>query len=403
MMNTLTIQTLSTIKLAAKKLSGSKRRAFQAQVTKEYLGGSGRRAERVFGWSRTTVEKGLRELETGIGCMDNFSARGRHRTEEKDPALEAAIRALVDPQSQTDPKFQSAFLYTRVTGEKVRQVLIEEKGYRDEELPHPRTFQRLLNRLNYRLRRVQKTKPLKKIPETEAIFEQVAKANRESDEREDSLRISIDSKAHLKIGELSRGGKSRGEKAPQAHDHDTQVKATLIPFGILEVTVAMLTIIFGVSRETADFIVDCLELWWQQRKTVYAHIRELVINLDNGPELASHRTQFIKRLVEFADRHDLTIQLVYYPPYHSKYNPVERCWGVLERHWNGTLLNTIETALRWAGTMTWKGGHPFIKLLEGVYEKGVRLSKKTMEVYEQRLERSNNLPKWNVVIRPQIA
>jgi hypothetical protein len=403
MMNTLTAQTLSTIKLAAKKLSGSKRRAFQAQVTKDYLGGSGRRAERVFGWSRTSVEKGLRELETGIICIDNFSARGRHRTEEKDPALEAAIRALVDPQSQTDPKFQSAFLYTRVTGEKVRQVLIEEKGYRDEELPHPRTFQRLLNRLNYRLRRVQKTKPLKKIPETEAIFEQVAKANRESDEREDSLRLSIDSKAHLKIGELSRGGKSRGAKAPQAHDHDTDVKATLIPFGILEVAVAVLTITFGMSRGTADFIVDCLELWWQERKTVYAHIRELVINLDNGPEMASHRTQFIKRLVEFADRHDLTIQLVYYPPYHSKYNPIERCWGVLERHWNGTLLNTVETALGWAGTMTWKGCHPFIKLLEGVYEKGVRLSKKTMEVYEQRLERSNTLPKWNIVIRPQIA
>ena len=121
-------------------------------------------------------------------------------------------------------------------------MLIEEKGYRDEELPHPRTFQRLLNRLNYRLRRVQKTKPLKKIPETEAIFEQVAKANGESDEREDSLRISIDSQAHLKIGELSRGGKLRGEKAPEAPDHDTEVKATLIPFGILEVTVAMLTI-----------------------------------------------------------------------------------------------------------------------------------------------------------------
>ena len=127
-MNTLTAQTLSTIKWAAKKLSGSKRRAFQAQVTKDYLGGSGRRAERVFGWSRTTVEKGLRELGTGIGCMDNFSARGRHRTEEKDPALEAAIRALVDPQSQTDPKFQSAFLYTRVTGEKVRQLLIDRGG-----------------------------------------------------------------------------------------------------------------------------------------------------------------------------------------------------------------------------------------------------------------------------------
>jgi hypothetical protein len=97
-----------------------------------------------------------------------------------------------------------------------------------------------------------------------------------------------------------------------------------------------------------------LKLWWQERKTVYAPIRELVINLDNGPEVASRRTQFIKGLVEFANRHGLTIQLVYYPPYHSKYNPIERCWGVLERpgrHWNGTPLNPIETALRGAATM----------------------------------------------------
>src|ERR671915_63253 len=115
MMNTFTVQTLSTIKMAAKKLSGSKRRAFQAQGTKVYLGGRGRRAERVLGWSRTPGGKGLRELETGIGCIDNFSARGRHRIEEKDPALEAAIRALVDPQSQTDPKFQSgAFPFSRL-------------------------------------------------------------------------------------------------------------------------------------------------------------------------------------------------------------------------------------------------------------------------------------------------
>lgn len=91
----------------------------------------------------------------------------------------------------------------------------------------------------------------------------------------------------------------------------------------------MLTIAFGTSRETSDFIVDCLEQWWQDRREHYGHIRELVINLDNGPELGSGRTQFIKRLVEFADKYDLRIRLVYYPPYHSKYNPIERCWGIL--------------------------------------------------------------------------
>jgi len=89
----------------------------------------------------------------------------------------------------------------------------------------------------------------------------------------------------------------------------------------------LLTIAFGTSRETSDFIVDCLEQWWQDRRKHHGHIRELVINLDNGPELASGRTQFIKRLVAFSDQYDLRIRLVYYPPYHSKYNPIERCCG----------------------------------------------------------------------------
>jgi hypothetical protein len=400
-MSDLTDQTIATIKSAANQLSGADRRAFQAEVTRDHLQGNSRQAERIFGWSRGTIKKGQRELETGIVTVDNCSARGRLRTEEKIESLEADIRDLVDPQSQVDPKFQSAFAYTRVTGKKIREVLIQEKGYRDEELPHPRTFQRILNRLGYRLRRVQKARPIKKIEETDAIFDNVEQANQESDQRGDSLRISIDSKAHLKIGELSRGGESRGKEATKAHDHDTEVQAKLIPFGILEVMSAMLTITFGTARETSDFIVDCLELWWQDRREVYPHVRELVINLDNGPEVASNRTQFIKRMVEFADRHQLSIRLVYYPPYHSKYNPIERCWGILEMHWNGTLLSTIEKAVKWAETMTWKGLHPIVSLLDKVYEKGVTLTKKAMKPYEQRLDRSEQLPKWNVVIQPK--
>lgn len=149
--------------------------------------------------------------------------------------------------------------------------------------------------------------------------------------------------------------------------------------------------------------MDCLEQWWQDRREHYGHIRELVINLDNGPELASGRTQFIKRLVEFADRYDLRIRLVYYPPYHSKYNPIERCWGILENHWNGTLLESVETALNWAKTMTWKGIHPVVLLLEGTYETGVHVAKKAFKQFQQRLQRSEILPKWSVTIEPMPA
>ncbi len=178
-------------------------------------------------------------------------------------------------------------------------------------------------------------------------------------------------------------------------------KAILTPFGILEVASAFLTITFGTSRETSDFVVDCLQQWWNRRRKVHRHIRKLAINLDSGPQIASHRTQFLKRMVEFADQNRLEIELIYYPPYHSKYNPIERCWGVLEMHWNGTLLDTVEKTLGWAKTMTWKGIQPVVRLLDRVYETGIRLTKAALRPYQQRLRRSETLPKWSVTIQPQ--
>ncbi len=223
-MNELTEQQIGTIKDAAGKLTGAKRRAFQAQVTVDYLADSPRRAETVFGWYRKTVELGLNELRTGITCVDSFSARGDRKTEEKQPQLGEDIRSLADPESQVDPKFQSPFQYTRMTAKAMREALISKKGWQDEDLPCENTIGNILNRLGYRLRRVQKAKPVKRIPETDAIFENVHRKNQASDEREDSLRISIDTKAKLDVGEFSRGGIARGLEATKAWDHDMRAK-----------------------------------------------------------------------------------------------------------------------------------------------------------------------------------
>jgi len=119
---------------------------------------------------------------------------------------------------------------------------------------------------------------------------------------------------------------------------------------------------------------------------------------DNGPNSASGRTQFIRRMTEFSDATGLQIRLVCYPPYHSKYNPIERCWGILEEHWNGEISDSVEKAVNWAGTMTWKGIKPVVHLLEKIYEKGVSLTKKEMKPYENRISRLNILPKWDVTI-----
>jgi Rhodopirellula transposase DDE domain len=217
----------------------------------------------------------------------------------------------------------------------------------------------------------------------------------------ETLRISLDTKAKVKIGTFSRGGVARGRDSVRAVDHDMRPEAVLAPAGILEVDNDQLNIIFGTSRDTSDFVADCLELWWTNRQSVHPGVRRLLIDLDNGPEIASSRTQFMKRLVEFSDRSQLTLELAYYPPYHSKYNLIERCWGILENHWNGALLTSIQTALEWAKTMTWRGIAPIIHLMDHVYETGVRLLPRDFRPIAARLERSTSLPKWSLIISPQ--
>jgi hypothetical protein len=200
------------------------------------------------------------------------------------------------------------------------------------------------------------------------------------------------------------GGKSRTDSkggAPKAWDHDPPPERKWSPFGVLMLATGALTLIFG-SRETSDFWVDALKAWWLGVKEGLGHVRRLVIYLDNGPNSSGSRTQFLKRMVEFCDWSGLEIRLVYYPPYHSKYNPIERCWSSLERKWGGSLLNSLEVILGLASRMTWKGRHPVVQELHGEYPDGVRLTKKEMKPYEARLERSKTLPKYDITIKPRL-
>jgi transposase len=171
---------------------------------------------------------------------------------------------------------------------------------------------------------------------------------------------------------------------------------------VLVLVTGALTLIFG-NRETSDFWVDALSLWWQSVKGRMGHVKRLVIYLDNGPNNAGNRTQWLKRMIEFCDWSGLEVRLVYYPAYHSKYNPIERCWSALEQKWGGTLLNSLEVILQQAGRMTWKGRHPELKQLRGEYPDGVRLTKAQMKPYEARLERSEALPKYDITIKPLAA
>jgi len=148
-----------TFKDAAKKLTGYRKRDFMAKVSEDYFDGSARKAETVLGWNRHSVQLGLQERRTGLLCVDDYQGRGRHKSEVILPNLEADIRSLVDAQAQADPKFQSTWLYTRISARVVREALVSEKGYDVTQLPTRQTMGEILNRLGYRLKKRRRQNP----------------------------------------------------------------------------------------------------------------------------------------------------------------------------------------------------------------------------------------------------
>jgi hypothetical protein len=240
--------------------------------------------------------------------------------------------------------------------------------------------------------------PPKKIPQTDAIFAELKQVHQDAEASSGTLRVSLDTKATVKLGPFSRGGYSRTGNA--GADHDFESVGRLTPFGIFVPEDDALDLYFTPAKVTSDFMVDALDEWWQRNRSRFAGVRQLVLDLDNGPENHSRRTQFLYRVVQFSQKHQLAVQLVYYPPYHSKYNPIERCWGVLEGYWRGEILDSEAAVLGYARSMTYNGKHPCVHRVVQEYAKGVRRTAAQMKQLETLVDRLPGLEKWFVDISP---
>ena len=166
---------IADIRLAASKMTGPTRRAFEAEMALKYCGGHPLLTETVFGWGRQTVALGLAERRTGIICLGAQAAfSGRKRWEERHPQAAETLRQLADSYAQQDPTFRTSLTYTRLTAQAALNAL-REQGYREDQLPSSSTMAAVLNRMGFRLRKVVKAKPQKKIKETDAIFDNIKK------------------------------------------------------------------------------------------------------------------------------------------------------------------------------------------------------------------------------------
>jgi hypothetical protein len=237
------------------------------------------------------------------------------------------------------------------------------------------------------------------VPQTDAIFARLKEVHEQAAQSETTLRVSLDAKAKVLLGPFARGGKSRlGTKAV---DHDFKPLGILTPFGIFLPAHDALNLYFTSSKVTSDFMVDTLQQWWQQSRVQFPQVQTLVLDLDNGPENHGYRSQFLYRLVEFARWATVTVRLAYYPPYHSKYNPIERCWGVLENYWRGEVLDSEEAVLAYAQQMTYNGKHPQVYRVRREYAKGVRRTTAEKRHLETQIQRVPGLAKWFIDIPPQ--
>lgn len=238
----------------AQELKGYAGRIFKAKVVKALGQGGQRRVEEELGWNRGTIRKGLTELGGGFAYLDQFSKRGRKPVSAHWPTLLDDLKAIAETVSQTDPTFQTTRLYIRLSAAEVRKQLIERKGYREEESPSEETIRLKLNELGYSLKKVKKSQPKKKVPETDAIFAQVAQVNAAADADETQLRLSLDAKATVLLGLLSRGGYNRVKV--KALDHDFRPQQTVTPVGIFLPQYNETYIFLITSPLTSDVLID---------------------------------------------------------------------------------------------------------------------------------------------------
>lgn len=349
---------------------------------------------RIFNLSRITIRKAIRLFKNEIDYKPKIETRGRKLLIEKYPNLKQDIENIIKDSLSIDPHFKSEKQYVKMTIKEIKQRLTETGNYDDKSFSNS-YLNNLVNQMGYNLKKVKKTKPLKKIKETDLIFDNVHKKKEEVMHDEQAILISIDTKDKVLLGPFSRGGKNRIQV--EAADHEL-TNDCLIPFGILDIKKDIPYFFNYTSKPTSLDLVDCIEEFWKENYSNTTFYK-LAILLDNGPDNSGVRTIFLKGLINISQKYNITIELIYYPPYHSKYNPVERLWARLENIWNGFLLESKEICLNFMKSLTWKGNKSVTKLKETKYEKGLTVNKKEMKELETNyITRTENIKKWSVII-----
>ena len=253
--------------------------------------------------------------------------------------------------------------------------------------------------MGYVLHKISKTEIIDKVPETDAIFENVSDVLESIDVNDKSTAvISIDDKATKKIGKLSDNGKTWLDI--KALDHNTIFDYSIKPFGILDLKTNETFITCTPYSSTAEFKVDCIEKYIMYKNEEYP-LKKLTIFLDNGPENSSRRKLWLKKLTNLSIKYNIVIELVYYPSYHSKYNKIERYWARLQMVWNKIIIDNLDLLVNTINKTSWKEIYSKAVLSKKKYETGIQVSDYDIETnIKTHIIREQGLEKQSLVITP---
>ena len=327
---------------------------------------------------------------------------GRNKYEDNHSGIIEQIREICENTEHVDTSLKDNITYIDITAKYILKQLVQKYNYSEDTLPCENTIRRILReKLGYKITKVKKNKVQKKIKETDEIFDNVNKKKAQLYESDDNIiAISIDDKVAKYVGYLSGGGKSWIER--NALDHDTNPDYIVKPFGIMDLKTKKVELYCTTSNSTADFKVDSIEKYLKQKLIQNPNINTLMIFLDNGSENSSRRKLWKYRIINLSIKYNIKIELVYYPPYHSKYNMIEHYWGVLQRHWNGLIIDDLNKLIGAINSCKWNGINSKGYLSGKTYEKGIKVDADELEKLEKNhiIYNNENIKKWSLIITP---
>ena len=360
-----------------------------------------RKFSKKMGISTHTLQNGLQELHSGHPVERKRIRReggGRHAVLPQHPEWIQAVVRIIDPHTAGLPQDEDV-IWVSLTKTQIQNELAEA-GFVISRYH----ITQILDSLELKERSFRKDIPMRDVKDRNEQFENIASV-RESLEKVGIPIISVDTKKKELLGNFKRDGKALSNGTLKSFDHDfaTFGNGTVVPHGIYDVRRNVGYMTMGVSHDTSKFVCDNIErVWNQYLKEQYPDARTIAILCDGGGSNSSSHRIVKQDLMDLANRLNMRLLVMHYPPYCSKFNPIEhRLFSQITRSWNGAPLMSVEDAVERAARTTTKTG---LKVYADINNKTYDIKRQVDESYEKRLSWqvvfSQTLPNWNYLIKP---